>query len=57
MRFWFVSICNSKTGFWAPGVTDRDEPSAKNLMSQSVTSGADFAELLLQIETNNSAVA
>lgn len=34
----------------APDVTDRDDFSGGIRISQSVTSGTDFAELLLQIE-------
>ena len=46
----FVSICNRRRGLWAPAVTGRDTFSGDSIMSQSVTSVTDFAELLLQIE-------
>ena len=46
----FVLICNS----WGPkvglDVTDQDYPAGWFGLSQSVTRGTDFAELLLQIE-------
>ena len=48
----FVSICNAKTANWLQLLQIETFPDDAGPLSQSVTSKSDFAELLLQIETN-----
>ena len=54
-----VSICNSKTGFTVPGVTDRDKRLGRSTLpqslSQSVTGKRVLSLYLLQIEINKQA--